>query len=134
MRQPALLIFVIGLALAGCARTMPVYNVPSAPVVTSSGKHLSADQVRSAILGALNDKVLFGAGWVMKQDDPGKIMAELLVRTHRADVEIAYSSSQYSIFYKDSQNLLYDGSSIHRNYNKWVQLLQKKIDQHLYTL
>lgn len=135
MRLPALItVVLIGFVVAGCARTMPVYSVPSAPVVTSSGKHLSADQVHSAIIGALNDKVLFGAGWVVRRNDPGKIVAELLVRTHRAEVEIDYSSSKYSILYKDSENLLYDGSSIHRNYNKWVQLLEKRIDQHLYQL
>jgi hypothetical protein len=134
MRLPALVVIMIGLALAGCARTMPVYNVSAAPVVTSSGKHLSANQVHGAIIGALNDKVIFGAGWVVRQDDPGEIVAEVLVRTHRAEVEIDYSSTQYSILYKDSENLLYDGSSIHRNYNKWVQLLEKKIEQHLYAL
>ncbi len=125
MRLPALLIVVIGLALAGCARTMPVYNVSAAPVASPSGQ-LSAAKVRSAIIQALADK-----GWVVKQDDPGKITAEALVRDHRAEVEIAYSATQYSITYKDSANLLYDGTMIYRNYNKWIKLLEQQIDQRL---
>jgi hypothetical protein len=126
MRLSAVVVIVgIGLALAGCAHTMPVYNVSSAPVAAPSGQ-LSAAQVRGAITEALYDK-----GWVVKQDDPGKILAEVLVRNHRADIEIDYSATQYSIAYRDSANLLYDGSVIHRNYNKWIKLLERQINQRL---
>jgi hypothetical protein len=125
MRLPALMtIVLIGFAVASC-RTMPVYNVSAAPVVTKSGQ-VSAAQVHAAIVEALHD-----GGWVVKQDDPGKILAEVLVRTHRADVEIDYSPTQYSISYKDSEDLLYDGSMIHRNYNKWIMLLETRINQRL---
>lgn len=125
-RLPAFVIVVlICLAIASCARTMPIHNVFSAPVVAPSGP-LSAAQVRGAIIEALHDK-----GWVVRQDNPGKIEAEVVVRTHRADVEINYSATQYSITYKDSDNLLYDGSKIHRNYNKWVMLLETEINQRL---
>jgi hypothetical protein len=123
MRLSALV--VIGLALAGCARTMPVYNVSSAPVAAPSGQ-LSAAQVRSAIIEALHDK-----RWIVKQDDPGKIMAEIMARSHRADIDIDYSATQYSITYRDSANLRYDGSEIHRNYNKWIKLLERQINQRL---
>ena len=123
---PALvLIALITIAAAGCVRTMPVYNVSSAPVAAPSGQ-LSAAQVRGAIIEALHDK-----GWIVREDNPGKIVADILVRTHRAGVAIDYSPTQYSISYKDSENLLYDGSEIHRNYNKWIMLLERQINQGL---
>ena len=124
MRLPPVLLLLIALALAGC-RTMPVYNVSAAPVVAASGQ-LDAAEVRSAIIQALNDK-----GWIVKEDAPGRILAEVLVRTHRADVAIDYSATQYSISYQNSDNLLYDGSNIHRNYNKWIMLLQEQINRRL---
>jgi hypothetical protein len=124
MRLPPVLVLLIALALAGC-RTMPVYNVSVAPVVAASGQ-LDAAEVRSAIIQALNDK-----GWIVKENAPGRILAEVLVRTHRADVAIDYSATQYSISYQNSDNLLYDGSNIHRNYNKWIMLLQEQINRRL---
>jgi hypothetical protein len=36
--------------------------------------------------------------------------------------------------YKDSDVLLYDGTKIHRNYNKWVELLERQINIELSTL
>lgn len=104
---------------------MPVYNVSSAPVVESSGP-VSAAQVHDAIVGALTDK-----GWTVREDNPGKILAEIMVRTHKADIAIDYSSTQYSITYQDSEDLLYDGSTIHRNYNKWIKLLEEQINVRL---
>ncbi len=127
MRQSALAVVVlIGLAVAGCARTMPVYNVSAAPVVTKSGQ-VSAEQVRGAIVEALHDK-----GWVVNQDDPGKILAGIVANDrHKATVDIDYSPSAYSITYKDSELLLYDGTNIHRNYNNWIMLLEQEINLRL---
>ena len=126
-RLPAfVLIVLMGLAIVACARTMPLYNVSSAPVVTRSGGQESTAQVRSAIIEALQDK-----GWIVKQDNPGKIVAEVLVRSHMAEIEVDYSATHYRITYKDSDNLLYDGSTIHRNYNKWIVLLERQINQRL---
>jgi hypothetical protein len=126
MRLPAFMtIVLIGFAVASC-RTMPVYNVSDAPVVTKSGQ-VTAAQVHDAILGALNDK-----GWVVKQDDPGKILAGIVVHDrHKATVNIDYSPTHYSITYMDSENLLYDGTNIHKNYNQWVMSLEEEINLRL---
>ena len=125
MRLRPVVVVLIGLAVLGCARTTPIYNVSAAPVVAKSGEATSAE-VRGAIVDALTDK-----GWAIKQDDPGRILAEVNVRNHRADIAIDYSATQYSITYQDSENLLHDGSMIHRNYNKWVMLLEREINQRL---
>jgi hypothetical protein len=49
-------------------------------------------------------------------------------------VDIAYTTTSYSINYKDSRGLDYDGSSIHSNYNGWVQRLDRAIARQLATL
>ena len=47
---------------------------------------------------------------------------------------MTYSVKSYSIRYKDSTELGYDGGSIHQNYNGWVQNLDKGIRAQLNTL
>jgi hypothetical protein len=123
----ASLIGILALALMGCV-TNPVYNVTDAPVTTSTPGYKVRD-VRSAILQA-------GAslGWQMKDARPGLIIGTLNVRDHMAQVEISYDRRSYSIVYRDSYNLDYDGVNIHKNYNGWVQRLSTAINSRLSTL
>jgi hypothetical protein len=101
----------------------PVYNVAAAPVVTASGTTPSLAQVKSAIITACRDK-----GWFVDPRVEGLIVATAHVRQHTAVVDVHYSPEHYAITYKDSEVLLYDGQQIHRNYNKWVQLLEARIN------
>ena len=108
--------------LAGC-RIAPVMDVVDAPVIEpTGGPKLTADQVKLAIQRA-------GAtlGWQIKEVQPYLLEGTLHLRTHMAQVNIPYSAERYSIVYKDSQNLQYDGKNIHSNYNGWVQNLDKAI-------
>ena len=108
--------------LAGC-RIAPVMDVVDAPVIEpAGGPKLTADQVKLAIQRA-------GAtlGWQIKEVQPYLLEGTLHLRTHMAQVNIPYSAERYSIVYKDSQNLQYDGTNIHSNYNGWVQNLDKAI-------
>src|SRR5580704_1949153 len=103
------------IVLAGC-RSAPIHDVVAAPVVTS--KPASMEGVQKAILlagGAL--------GWKMEPQDPGRITGILELRTHRAVVEVTYDTKAYNIKYKDSSNLDYDGTNIHKNYNGWIENL-----------
>lgn len=115
---------ILALALIGCV-TNPVYNVTDAPVMTSTPGYKAKD-VRSAILQA-------GAaqGWQMKDIRPGLIVGTLNVRDHMAQVDIEYDRKTYSILYKNSYNLKYDGANIHKNYNEWVQQLNAAINAQL---
>lgn len=177
MRPPALVAMVVtGLAVTGCSRAMPIYNVASAPVAVASEpssaaqvhgalieakaepasaaqgrgaiieasagpsgvaqahgaiieaktEQLSAAQVRGAIIEAATDR-----GWIVKEDDPGRLLLETFIRRHSAMVTIEYSPTTYDITYTDSENLLYDGTNIHRNYNEWILLLQEQINRRL---
>jgi hypothetical protein len=53
------------------------------------------------------------------------------LRTHVAVVDIDYDQRAYNIRYKDSTNLDYTGTTIHRNYNGWVENLDKAIKAQL---
>ncbi|MDX1431840.1 MAG: hypothetical protein R3286_05265 [Gammaproteobacteria bacterium] len=112
--------------LAACAQ--PVYNVKDAPVSTNL-QSPSLDDVTMAIRRA-------GAslGWQMKEQTPGHMVGTLNIRRHMAMVDITYNLREFSIQYRDSTNLDYDGTSIHRNYNGWIQNLENAIKVQLTTL
>jgi hypothetical protein len=116
----ALSIGIAVVGLPGCA--VPVYNVKDAPVA----RKLTADQVRLAIMRA-------GAtlGWQIREVKPFLLEGTLYLRSHMAKVDIPYSAQSYSILYKESANLLYDGTNIHKNYNGWIKNLDNMIKAQL---
>lgn len=118
------LVAVVG---SGC-RANPVYNVQDAAIV--SGKtQASMGDISKAIVRAGSS-----LGWNMKEAGNGHIVGTLNVRKHMAVVDIKYNPKTYSILYKDSQNLAYDGTTIHNNYNGWVQNLDRAIRTQINTL
>lgn len=121
------LIGLLALALVGC-RSNPVYNVEGTPISTSTSGYSLRD-VRDAI-----QQAGVSLGWQMQDVKPGLIVGTLYLRDHMAQVEIPYSRSSYSILYKDSQNLNYDGANIHSNYNGWIQRLNGAINAQLSRL
>lgn len=123
----AIVASVLALFVVGCA-TKPVYNVTNAPVATSK-PNPSLDDVGKAIMRA-------GAalGWQMKETKPGHMLGTLYLRKHVAVVDVNYSTTSYSITYKDSTELNYDGNTIHNNYNGWIQNLEKGIHTQLSLL
>ncbi len=118
-----MIIAVIAGAMIGC-RTAPVYNVEQQTIVSNGSAKMG--DVQKAIVSA-------GAslGWQMKVMKPGHIVGTLFLRDHMAKIDVHYSTKTYSINYKDSSNLKYDGTNIHSNYNGWVQNLQRKIDAYV---
>jgi hypothetical protein len=122
-----LAIFCAALFFVACT-TQPIMNVTQAPV-TASKPNPSLDEVSKAIIRAGSS-----LGWHMSPKKPGLMEGRLALRTHVAVVDIKYDSKTYSINYKDSTNLNYDGSQIHRNYNGWVQNLDKAIQAQLANL
>lgn len=110
--------------LVGC-RTAGVLNIEDAPI-NASAKPID---VKKSILRA-------GAalGWQMKDAGDGHIIGTLILRSHVAKVDITYDTKKYSIRYKDSTNLNYDGTNIHSNYNGWIQNLDRNIKAQLTIL
>lgn len=114
------------LLLIGC-RSAPVYDVTAAPV--SAPKAVTLQDVEKAIIRAGA-----GLGWQIVSREPGKAEGILALRGHRAVVDITYDTKSYSIKYKDSSNLDYDGKNIHSNYNGWIQNLDKAMRTQLSLL
>ena len=121
------LLIVLSMFLIGC-RTSPLVEVTDAPITTGSGKTLTLSAVTHDIIQAG-----VGLGWQMKKVKPGYILATLLLRKHMVKVNIHYSTTEYSITYNDSNEMNYDGTNIHTNYNNWVQNLNNAIRTHVYN-
>jgi hypothetical protein len=123
------LAIVFAATLLGACRTAPtIYQVQNAAVSTNV-PNASKDDVRKAIVRAGGS-----LGWQFRDNGPDAMIGTLILRTHTAVVDIPYSTKQYSITYKDSTNLDYNGTSIHSNYNGWIQNLHKAINVQLNTL
>ena len=112
------LVIAVVVLLVGC-RTADLYNVQNAP---GASKAVSMADVETAIRRAGH-----GLGWQIVPQGPGKAEGTLVLRDHLAVVDITYDIKSYSIRYKDSSNLQYDGKTIHSNYNGWIQNLDKAI-------
>ena len=116
------------LAVSACVQH-PIYQVQDAQVVTTSGKALTPAQVRQAIVTAGT-----ALGWTVVDAQPGKREGTLNLRTHTAVVDIPYSATAYSIVFKRGDNLNVEGDKIHKNYNGWVQNLDRGIRTELSRL
>ena len=118
-----------------------VIEIGAKQFLVKQGDKITADKVsvKPGETLKVNEVLFFHAPTVLKlQEDvvayirrEGEIDARTNPRTHVADITIKYSATSYGIEYKDSVNLLYDETNIHRNYNKWIQLLREQIDAKL---
>jgi uracil phosphoribosyltransferase len=115
------------LAVAGCG-TVPIQNVDQAPVPTASGKTLTKEQVRIAIIRAGDN-----LGWKITDEGPNMMVGKLALRKHLAVVEIPYTAGTYSIKYRSSVELDEKDGKIHKNYNGWIQNLTRGINSQLST-
>jgi hypothetical protein len=124
-----ILVVLSMLTLAACKST-PIYNIDNSNVPSG----LTINQVEKNIVKALVLK-----GWQVKSKNNGVILAEIMVRTHTAKIEIAFNANQYSINYVDSTNLKYNAqnNTIHKNYNNWIiyidRLIQTGLVEESYT-
>jgi hypothetical protein len=122
-------LFAAVLVLLGvaCSSLTPVYNVEQAPLNAPPTASLSDIEQGIIRAGAAR-------GWQMAPKGPGHLVATLSVRGHFAVADIYFDQQTYSIVYRESRNLDYDGTSIHGNYNKWIKTLQTEIAQQMTLL
>jgi hypothetical protein len=127
MRNSAKLgaLVIAAAALTACT-IVPIQNVSEAPVASASGRPLSNDQVRAAIVRAGS-----GLGWQFRDEGPNMLVGTLNLRTHTAVVEVPYNSRTYGVRYRSSVNLNEANGSIHKNYNGWIQNLTRDINAQL---
>lgn len=108
-------------ALIACSRLQPIENITLEPLPAGS-ERLDLEQIEAAIIraGAKRD-------WILQAEEPGRLRGTYSPRDHRAEVLVAFDRRHFSIEYADSRNLLQEGDSIHRNYNRWVNNLRHDI-------
>lgn len=115
----ATLILLALLSTAACT-SKPMYT-PNRVIPTTI--QASQEQVKQAIL-----KNLVARKWTVQRISPELIQAEITVREQfHAEIDIQYSASAYKIVYRDSRDLDYKDGKIHKNYIRWVRLLDKGI-------
>jgi hypothetical protein len=100
----------------------PVVNIESAAIPPSP----------AATMENIGKAILRGGqtlGWQITSMGPGRAEGVLVIRRHRAVIDITYDTSSFSIHYKDSVNLDYNAQerTIHSNYNGWIRNLEKAI-------
>ena len=126
-------IILISLALVvalgiGCRMSL-IKNIADEPMSFNTDKKPSMEEVEKAIIRA-------GAslGWRIKSQSSGNLNGVLRIRKHTAIVDIKFDTENYSITYKDSTNLKYDGTNIHSNYNGWIDNLSNAINAQLSSI
>ena len=108
--------------LTGFGAGAPIYNVTGFAIPPSPAATM--ENIEKAVLRAG-----LTLGWQMTPKGPGAVEGVLVLRKHRAVVDITYDVRAFNITYKDSVNLDYRESdrTIHSNYNGWIQRLEKSI-------
>lgn len=108
------------------ARQVPLTDPEPLPVPAG----VSSQQIAKAVKAAL-----VGRTWEITEEQPGKIVSTLHLRTHMAKIEVTYDDKVINIKYLDSSELMYedkkDGRYIHRNYLSWIQNVRSDISRNL---
>lgn len=126
MARTSIVAASLALVATGCARQEPVYNVISHPV-PAAARDISLDRMQKAIVLAGADQ-----GWIMTPVEGGHLRGHTDHHGHSADIEVLFTSTNYSVSYVSSANLsaTADGQ-IHLNYNKWIHQLEDAIDRQI---
>lgn len=69
--------------------------------------------------------------WIVTKENKNEIILTYSARAVSATVSVKYDKDHYTISYVGSNGLLYDGTKIHRNYNRWIRNLDKDIQINL---
>ena len=117
-------ILAVLIALSAC-NTVPVEDMKQDFVTVPDG--VTIEKMEEAILtaGRFSD-------WHVTVVEPGQALARTTVRgKHSVSVDILFNTEGFTVKYRDSQNLKYDGETIHEMYNIWVRELTLVIEREL---
>lgn len=91
-------------------------------------QELPATKVEQAIITAAQR-----LNWSARKVSGNTIEATLVTRGHEVVVDILYTAKGYEIKYKNSTNMRYDAEkqTIHGNYNRWLQRLDRNIQKEI---
>jgi hypothetical protein len=91
-------IFFIALLIAGCAR--PMVALDDVNENHTIDKSLTKDQMKESILEGAKY-----AGWQVEDQGFDTILATYQIRVHTVHVQIQYTDSSYSLYYKSSNEM-----------------------------
>ena len=115
----ATLITLALLTTAGCT-SKPILNTQHE---LAASPQVSEEKVKTVIIDALQKR-----NWTVQRLSPQLVQAEINVRNQfYAAIDIRYTRNSYAITYRDSRDLGYKDGKIHRNYNRWVSMLDRDI-------
>jgi len=115
----ATLITLALLTSAGCT-SKPVLNTQHD---LPASAQISEEKIKQVIVAALQKRE-----WTVLRQSPQLVQAEITVRNqYYAAIDIRYTRNSYAITYRDSRDLGYKDGKIHRNYNRWVSMLDRDI-------
>lgn len=115
----ATLITLALLTTAGCTNK-PILNTQHA---LTANNQVSDEKIKTIIVDALQKR-----NWTVQRLSPQLVQAEINVRNQfYAAIDIRYTRNSYAITYRDSRQLGYKDGTIHRNYNRWVSMLDRDI-------
>lgn len=122
MRKIARVTVAVSLLIAFAACSDSLRNIHDAKLQARPGVTIA--QVTAALKRAGGQH-----GWRMKEIAPGEMEAHLDRGKHAVKVTITYNTKTYSINYKDSMGLGYNGVRIHWKYNDWIKNLRMAIEK-----
>ena len=115
----ATLITLALLTTAGCTNK-PILNTQHE---LPANNQVSEEKIKTLIVNALQKR-----NWTVQRLSPQLVQAEINVRNQfYAAIDIRYTRNSYAITYRDSRELGYKDGKIHRNYNRWVSMLDRDI-------
>ncbi len=115
----ATLITLALLTTAGCTNK-PILNTQHE---LPADNQVSEEKMKTIIVNALQKR-----DWTVERLSPQLVQAEINVRNqYYAAIDIRYTRNSYAITYRDSRQLGYKDGKIHRNYNRWVSMLDRDI-------
>ena len=122
--QRALIGFALIIAFAAAGCVVPLKNVKDAPVTMASDTTPTLEAIGKAVIRAGGAQ-----GWKMEKVKPGHMVGTMFLRSHMAKVDITFNKDAYNITYKESSNLDYNGTEIHKDYNGWISELDRAINR-----
>jgi hypothetical protein len=119
------LLVVACLILAIAACTAPIRRVNSPNYGWGPRPEVTLAQIQTEI-----EKTARGQGWQLSEVKTGSFVAKREwgdKGKHNIVVDVVYDRKGFSIRYKDSKQMDYDGKSIHHTYNDMVETLRDGI-------
>lgn len=122
MKKIMVVLLLASLGLVGCRTFPPVHNIEHQAVAVNDQQKVE----QTIIAGGMRAR-----GWQISKVKDGLLLGTFTIRSHQFTVDIPYTANEYSIIYKDSENLRYDAkkNTIHPRYNRTVANLSRTINK-----